>query len=107
MKTRTYLPWFVCLLACLLGWTAYAQNSRGAAPRPAWDYKLIIFNSENLIGGHEAEMFDDGVALPSPVPGGLRKLKELGAQGWELVTVINESLEGRRLQTKYYLKRPN
>jgi hypothetical protein len=110
MKTRSYLPWFICLLICIVGWTARAQAPRGSAPRTTWDYKLILYNSAYHLAGSDfpAEMFEDGKALPQPVPGGLKKLKELGADGWELVTVKIEPLTGTNVaQFKYYLKRPD
>jgi hypothetical protein len=63
MKTRTILPWFICLLAGLVSWTAYAQSSRTAASRPTWDYKLIsAASASSTYTGYQAQMFEDGVA---------------------------------------------
>jgi hypothetical protein len=106
MKTRTLLPWFICLFVGLVGWTAYAQNSRTTTPRAGWEYKVIAYISENRAEGFEPQMFEDGAALPSPVPNGLAKLTVLGAQGWELGAVLSDPIDHHRTQTRYYLKRP-
>jgi hypothetical protein len=107
MKTRTILPWFIFLLAGLVSWTAFAQSSRAAAPRPTWDYKLVTYvSASSTFVGYHAQMSEDGIAL-DPAPTGMNKLKELGAQGWELVAVVGQSVEGGRTETRCYLKRPN
>jgi hypothetical protein len=68
MKLKRY--WLLTLaltgLLCVIGWTGSAQKQN--AKRTAWEYKIVTYTSE--------EAFN-----------------ELGAQGWELVTV-SETREG-------------
>jgi lipopolysaccharide export system protein LptC len=81
MRAKT--NWIVILIATgvliLAGWTVYGQQKKSgpapAPPRPAWEYKVV---SET-----------DKVSL-----------NEMGAQGWELVTV-----EMGGAQEVYYFKR--
>ena len=79
MRAKT--NWIVILIATgvlsLAGWTIYGQQKKSvpAPPRPTWEYKVI---SET-----------DKVSL-----------NEMGAQGWELVTV-----EMGGAQEVYYFKR--
>ena len=105
MKTRLYLPLFVCLLVCIAGWTAYGQGQKVSPVRPAWDYKVVQFISANPDQYREAELYEDAAQLPTPANGALPKLKELGEQGWELVAVVNLAVEKSRTQTRYYFKR--
>lgn len=80
------LSWFVVLMllmiACLAGWTGYAQKQSAAPqqsaapPRTVWEYK-IVSESDKL------------------------SLNDLGAQGWELVAV-----EMGGAQEVYFFKRP-
>ncbi|MDQ3652848.1 MAG: DUF4177 domain-containing protein [Acidobacteriota bacterium] len=60
MKSKLYALLAVVSLCCLIGWTGYGQNRRQMSA--AWEYKVV--NN------------------PSEV-----SLNELGAQGWELVSI--------------------
>jgi hypothetical protein len=73
---KSYVVVVSLVLTVLIGWTVYAQKpSPSPAPKVAWEYKVV---SET-----------DKISL-----------NDLGAQGWELVTV-----EMGGAQEVYYFKR--
>ncbi|HEY0544001.1 MAG TPA: hypothetical protein VGC91_01290 [Pyrinomonadaceae bacterium] len=75
---RAKINWMIILIALCVsifaGWTVYAQK-QSAPPKVVWEYKVV---SET-----------DKVSL-----------NDLGAQGWELVTVVMGGA-----QEVYYFKR--
>ena len=75
MKTKTNwaLAMFALVILIVVGWTVYGQKQ--SAPRVVWEYKVV---SET-----------DKISL-----------NDMGAQGWELVTV-----EIGGAQEVYYFKR--
>ncbi len=79
MKLKRY--WLLVLavmsLLCVVGWTAFAQRQNTS--RTAWEYKIVTYTSEE-------------------------KFNELGAQGWELVTV-SETRQGESGNLNYCFKR--
>jgi len=75
MKAKSLIILTVVALACLIGWTGYAQRSRAATP--SWEYRV---------------MFDPAVASftrDASFEKGVNEMNALGAQGWELVGVNN------------------
>jgi hypothetical protein len=106
MKNRFYLPLLACLLVCAVAWTSHAQEQKPSLARPAWDYKIFVFTTGAIRGGDVPpdEYYEDGKTVT--LSGGpLRRLKELGDQGWELFQVVPRNLDWARWETHYYLKR--
>lgn len=68
MAKRMLLGVAVAVLLCVAGWTSYAQ--RNSPSKVSYEYQ-VIFDPTDTRG------WDEGV----------KKLDELGAQGWELVGV--------------------
>src|SRR5690349_12995226 len=96
--TRTHVSLLVAAIAvvCAVHWAAPAHSQPTAAtpPRPVWEYKAILLTRSV---GSEFAWAEDGQALEG-TPNMIAKAKELGEQGWELVTVTpvsSESVEGR------------
>lgn len=73
MKISVSLFLAIVALFCLIGWGGYGQ--RQSSSKIVWEYKILYLN--------------DG-------QDNVRTLNELGAQGWELVTVndVNSALNG-------------
>ena len=90
MKTRskwTLLFVVAALLLSLAGWSSEAQNSA----RTTWEYKIIAEYSPH----------------DNPPPN-VERFNQMGAEGWELVTVNSEVFtRGNKSQRKtaYYFKR--
>ena len=61
-----------------------------------WVLQLVMNEKENLVWLDAPE---DGRSMAD-------RLNELGAEGWELVSVETNSLSGVTIRTIYYLKRP-
>ena len=105
MKNRLYLLLIVAALACLAGWTGYAQGQRSGPARQAWEYKSLVLT----IDGSKASLHEDGRQLPgSQTP--VSRAPELGAQGWELVSVAGTTetfqTRGNVITYVYWFKRP-
>ena len=62
MKKRLMLLLALATLLCVAGWTGYGQMKNSSMPRPIWEYKVVRNPSDEIF-------------------------TELGAQGWELVSV--------------------
>jgi hypothetical protein len=73
MKKRVSLLIAFVILLCLVGWASYGQQGKS---QTVWEYKFT------------------GRATAT----GEQELNDLGAQGWELVSVDNDG-------TRFYLKR--
>ena len=82
MKKRVYLSLVVVALLCVVGWTAHAQLQKSISARQAWEYKAILISNFEAPGN----WFEDGRQLAG-VANMQTKSKELGDQGWELVSV--------------------
>ena len=100
MKIRFLLPLIVAVLACVTGWSAYAQSQKMSSTRPSWDYKIVAHIPGSPKIGITPEMHEDGKLISTSTTSILPKLKELGTEGWELVTVVEWS-NGHR----YFFKR--
>lgn len=86
-------------------WTVNAQLQKTAVARQAWEYKNMVF----IIDSFDRQTFyEDGRQLSgSPVP--LTRIPELGADGWELISVTSTSKpvgNGSSSSNVYWLKRP-
>lgn len=112
MKNRLSLALVVVALLCLAGWTVHAQLQRSNQARQTWDYKWI--SVARAVGSNEAWSVwaEDDRQLRGPVTIAA-KIKELGDQGWELVSVTpysnhscKEGCAGFTSQITYYFKRP-
>lgn len=105
MKNRFYfwLPVFVVL--CLAGWTVNAQLQKSGSARQAWEYKSMVFAID---GFGRQTLYEDGKQVPgSVVP--ITRAPELGAQGWELVSVAatDRTISGGSVATfTYWFIRP-
>jgi hypothetical protein len=105
MKTRFFLPLFVAVLVGVAGWSAHAQGQKMSSPRPTWDYKIVAFTAGDPPRGFRPELYEDGKPIPTSETSALPKLKELGNDGWELVTALQSLNENNHWFFRYYLKR--
>lgn len=92
MKTKT--AWLLSLLlgVVVLGWAGWNSQAQTAS-KTTWEYKVVPVH-----GAFSAS----SMQIPE-------KLDELGAQGWELVTIrTDERMQGnhRSVTDYYYFKRP-
>ena len=100
MKNKLYLPSVVVALLCVALWTAYGQGARSNPARQAWEYKSLVY----VQGGLSPGFFEDGRRLPgSSTP--ISRAPELGAEGWELVSVTGTESEHAATYV-YWFKRP-
>lgn len=108
MNNRLYLSLAVVALLCLAGWTAHAQSQRSSPVRQAWEHKTLVYQYGDR---SKTTLHEDTKLLPassSPVS----VAPELGAQGWELVSVtgtvtkygVTNSAES--FSYVYWFKRP-
>ena len=94
MKNRLYLSLLLAGLLCVVGWNVQAQLQRSGPARQAWEYKSLVF----VIDAHRNTLYEDAKTIPgTPVT----RMPELGAQGWELVSVAADNSN-----YTYWLKRP-
>jgi hypothetical protein len=68
------------VVVTLVGWTTQARSSA----RNSWEYR-VVFSAPNLV---KTEM------------------NTLGADGWELVSTLPETVEGTSREASFYFKRP-
>jgi hypothetical protein len=83
MRKKMLLGMAVAVLLCVVGWTSYAQRSNPS--KVSYEYQVMADPTEIM-------NFDEGV----------KKLNELGAQGWELVGVAGPS---EHSGTRLYFRR--
>ena len=112
MKNKLFLSLAVIALLCLAGWTAHAQLQRSSPARQTWDYKWISVARGVESNQDWSVWAEDDKPLRGPV-NIAPKIKELGDQGWELVSVTpysnhscNQGCAGFTSQATYYFKRP-
>ena len=112
MKNRILLSLVVVAALCMAGWTVHAQLQRGNQTRQTWDYKWISVGRAIESGGAWSVWAEDDKPLRGPVTIA-SKIKELGSQGWELVSVTPisnnscaQGCAGFTSQISYYFKRP-
>jgi hypothetical protein len=86
MKVKSLIIFAAVALACLVGWTGYAQRNRAAAT--AWEYQVIL------------DPATQSFATTGSLDKGVNEINALGAQGWELAGVNNS-----RAGVMLYLKR--
>ena len=67
IKTKVYVSAMVVLFLCLIGWTGHAEAQRSSQERRTWEYKVF--------------------SPVTPGPSLQDQMNQLGAEGWELVTV--------------------
>ena len=116
MKNQFYLAAIVIALLSLSILTAAGKQTG----RQAWEYKDIVasrtFTAPDTTNGAVwandwNQWAEDGKALPAPV-NMLAKLKDLGDQGWELVSVTPTSsaagtwISGATTHEIWLFKRP-
>jgi len=75
----------------------FASAQRTSSAVQSWDYKVITVEEKDITA--TLSWKEDGRDLPGPVSA-LSKSKQLGADGWELISVINGTL-----YTNYWYKR--
>jgi hypothetical protein len=114
MNKKLYLPIIIAALVLTM-WIVYGKGQKNTPGRQAWEYKSIIIvrsAKTNAEFSDWAEISGEVVKqlpLPVSVPA---KAKDLGDQGWELVSVTPISNNtcpdcgGFTSQIIYWLKRP-
>ena len=116
MNRKFYLPLFAGIVLLSTVWVVYGKQQKTAAVTQAWEYKSIVIvrsAQSNANWADWAEVSGDVVKtlpLPVAIP---KKAKELGEQGWELVSITPISnnagatdLAGFTSQINYWFKRP-
>ena len=94
MKNRLYLSLLLAILLCVVGWNVQAQLQRSSSARQAWEYKSLVF----VVDGSRTTLYEDAKTVPGTP---LTRMPELGAQGWELVSMAADNST-----YAYWLKRP-
>jgi len=84
MKKSIFLGLVLIALLCIVGWTSYGQ--RGTQSPATYEYQVLYDPTET-------GSMDEGI----------KKLNELGAQGWDLVGINYE--KGITAPAKLYFKR--
>lgn len=106
MKKIVYISAiFVVVLLTFVGWTVNAQLQKGGAARQAWEYKNVVFTIDSF---DRQTMYEDGKQV-SAAATPLSKMPDLGAEGWELISVTSTSKpvgSGSMSTSVYWLKRP-
>jgi len=105
MKAKILLPLIVAILVGLAGLSAHAESQKAPPARPAWEYRIVAFTAGNPRLGFNSELYVDGKLISTSETSALPKLKELGDDGWELVTVLQNLNENNHWFLKYYFKR--
>ena len=114
MNKRYYLPLMIVALIFLTAWAVYGQEQRNTV-KQKWEYKSVTivrsaFSNADFSAWAEASG-QSVKQLPLPVSM-LVKAKELGEEGWELVSVTPVSgfscpdCAGFTSQLNYWFKRP-
>jgi hypothetical protein len=67
-----------------------------------WDYKVVEIYNQVKLGTVNWHWEEDGQVLPGKVDA-LGKCKELGAAGWELVSI---TVTGTPFRYNYWFKKP-
>ena len=83
MKNKFWLT-IIFVLVSLASWTAHAQLQKSGSQRQTWEYKAVVLNRTIL--HPEFTWMEDSKELPG-APNMVLKAKELGDQGWELVSI--------------------
>ena len=106
MKNRLYLSLLIAVLLCLVGWRVQLNCKESGPARQAWEYKSLVLVIQVSAGGSQNTLYEDAKTVPgTPVT----RMPELGAQGWELVSVAATSSPGNTTNSStfvYWLKRP-
>jgi hypothetical protein len=102
MKTRLYLPLVVIAFVCLVLWTVHAQGTRSSPGRQAWEYKSWVY----IVDNQKNMFYEDGKQISSSLTP-VSRAPELGAEGWELVSVTGTTTGNGAYSTYvYWFKRP-
>jgi hypothetical protein len=101
MRNRVYVS-LILVSMCLVGWTGYAQGQKNGAPRQAWEYKTMTFVIQAALPPRTT-LIVDGKQVPGSTPVSIAP--ELGAQGWELVSIAS-TVNGDYTTYIYWFKRP-
>jgi hypothetical protein len=108
MKDKFYLL-TIAVLLCLFGWTEHSKIQASNPAAQAWEYKSVTLT--RTIQQPNFTWAEDGKELPGS-PNMTLKGKELGEQGWELVTITPMSSQtgdgytGFTNTLLYWFKRP-
>jgi hypothetical protein len=102
MRNRVYSSLILVSLLCLVGWTGYAQGQRTNPARQAWEYKTLSFIVQGTVPARTT-LYEDGKQVPGSTP--VSRAPELGAQGWELVSIA-ATVSGDYSTYIYWFKRP-
>jgi len=105
VKNKPYLLLAVIAFFSMALGAGYGQGQRVNPARQAWEYKSLVL----VIDGSRNSLYEDGKQLPGVVTP-VSKAPELGAQGWELVSVAGTTetfqTRGNVITYVYWFKRP-
>lgn len=87
MNSKLHVSLIIIALLFLIGWTGQSMGQRSNAARQSWEYRVEIAPTFAGPGS-----FVDAAAAQ-------QQLNQLGAQGWDLVSVAGG-------QPLFYFKRP-
>jgi hypothetical protein len=109
MKKSFFLSVAILALLGLSGWTVHAHFQRSSPARVTWEYKSVVLT--RTINAPNFTWTEDGRELPGS-PDMIAKARDLGDQGWELVTITPLSAQTGQGYTGftnallYWFKRP-
>ena len=109
MKKSFCVSIVILTLLGLSGWTVHAYFQRSNPARATWEYRAIVLT--RTINAPNFTWSEEGRELPGS-PDMLAKARELGDQGWELVTMTpvsgqtGQGYTGFTNQIIYWFKRP-
>jgi hypothetical protein len=114
MNKTFYPPLMIVALIFLTVWALYGQEQSNTV-KQTWEYKSVMIVRAAMVNADFSDWFESSgqtvkqLASPVSIPA---KTKELGDQGWELVSVtpisnnLCQECGGFTSQINYYFKRP-
>jgi hypothetical protein len=90
MNKKFYLPFIIAISVVLSFFAVYGRQQKSSSPMQTWEYKAIIIgrSATNLADFSTWAEATGATVKELPLPVSMpTKAQELGAQGWELVSV--------------------
>jgi hypothetical protein len=97
---QKYAPMLLLVVSVAIV-SAWTVSGQGVKPVQTWEYKALVYN----VSGSSGTLYEDG----KPVSGTpISRAPELGAQGWELITMtaLQIGSVNPSPQYLYWFKRP-